>query len=396
MSVESEDRPVDDALSDVPLLRGEVAFRVLVESVQDYAIFLIGPDGRVLTWNLGAQRIKGYTADEIIGQHFSVFYTAEDREVDRPSMLLRTAAEMGRFEDEGWRVRKDGTRFFADVVLTALMDDRGKPYAYAKVTRDMTERRASEERDRQLLGEQKARAAAEEALMARDRFLGIASHELKTPVASLQLATEALVRARDLGRLDDARLTTGLQRMGNATRRLASLVNELLDVSRLTSQTARFDPVPTDVTTLAAEVIARFSELGGSGRVRLEADGPTWVMADVARLDQVIANLVDNALKYSSAPSPVVVRVESAEGGVVMGITDEGIGLDVPPERMFEAFGRGLNAEHFPGMGLGLFISRQIVEQHGGRISGSARPESGTAFTVWLPSAPAEETSEAI
>ncbi len=395
MSVESENRPMDDAPSEMPLLRGEVAFRLLVDAVQDYAIFLIGPDGRVLTWNLGAQRIKGYSADEIIGQHFSAFYTPEDRAADRPTMLLRTAAEFGRFEDEGWRVRKDGTRFFADVVLTALLDDQGKPYAYAKVTRDMTERRASEERERQLLGEQKARAAAEEALQARDRFLGIASHELKTPVASLQLATEALARARDMGRLDEERLTTGLQRMGNATRRLGSLVNELLDVSRLTSEHARFARVPTDLAGLVAEVIARFAGLVDFSRVRLDVDGATWVMADVARLDQVVANLLDNALKYSSAPSPIMVRVEAADGGVVMSVTDEGIGLDVPPDRMFEAFGRGLNAEHIPGMGLGLFISRQIVERHGGRISGSARPHHGTAFTVWLPSASAEDTSAA-
>jgi PAS domain S-box-containing protein len=396
MSVESQNRPGDDTPSEVPLLRGEVAFRLLVEAVQDYAIFLIGPDGRVLTWNLGAQRIKGYTAAEIIGQHFSVFYTAEDRETDRPSMVLSRAAEFGRFEDEGWRVRKDGTRFFADVVLTALLDDQGKPYGYAKVTRDMTERRASEERERQLLGEQRARAAAEEALQARDRFLGIASHELKTPVASLQLATEALARAQEMGRLDEARLTTGLQRMGNATRRLASLVDELLDVSRLTSQNVRFEPVPTDMTSMTADVIARFSELGGSDRVRLEADGPAWAVADVARLEQVVTNLVDNALKYSSAPSPVVVRIEAVDGGVVISVTDEGIGLDVPPDRMFEAFGRGPNAEHIPGMGLGLFIARQIVERHGGRISGSARPDNGTAFTVWLPSVPAEDSRDGV
>ena len=395
MPVESENRPIGDAPSEVLPLRGEVAFRLLVESVQDYAIFLIGPDGRVLTWNLGAQRIKGYTADEIVGQHFSAFYTPEDREAGRPTMLLGLAAENGRVEDEGVRVRKDGTRFFADVVLTALLDDQGKPYAYAKVTRDMTERRAAEERERQLLGEQQARAAAEEALQARDRFLGIASHELKTPVASLQLATEALSRARDLGRLDEARLATGLQRMANATRRLASLVNELLDVSRLTSQNTQFEPSPTELTSMTAEVIARFADLGGSGRVRLEAGGPTWVMADVARLDQVITNLVDNALKYSSAPSPVVVRIEAADGGVAISVTDEGIGLDIPPERMYEAFGRGPNAEHVQGMGLGLFIARQIVERHGGRISGSARPHNGTAFTVWLPSALAEDSDDA-
>src|SRR6188508_3166359 len=120
-------------------LRGEVAFRLLVEAVEDYAIFLLGPDGRVLTWNRGAERIKGYAADEIIGQHFSVFYTAEEREKHRPKQVLRRATEHGRTEDEGWRVRKDGSLFWADVIVTALLDDDGVPYAFAKVTRDLTE-----------------------------------------------------------------------------------------------------------------------------------------------------------------------------------------------------------------------------------------------------------------
>src|SRR6188768_3517027 len=150
-------------------LRGEVAFRLLVEAVEDYAIFLLGPDGRVLTWNRGAERIKGYTAEEIVGQHFSVFYTPQERDAERPQLVLQMATEHGRFEDEGWRVRKDGTRFWADVVVTALLDTRGIPYGFAKVTRDLTERRAAEDQRSALFAEQQARAAAEEALSARDR-----------------------------------------------------------------------------------------------------------------------------------------------------------------------------------------------------------------------------------
>ena len=141
-------------LDEVPLLRGEVAFRLLVDAVEDYAIFLLGPDGRVLTWNLGAQRIKGYDADEIIGKHFSVFYTPEEREAGRPMRLLGWAADHGRFEDEGWRVRKDGTRFWADVIVTALRDESGEPYAYAKITRDLTQRREAEEQRMALRAEQ--------------------------------------------------------------------------------------------------------------------------------------------------------------------------------------------------------------------------------------------------
>jgi PAS domain S-box-containing protein len=342
--------PSAGQFADLPFLRGEVAFRLLVEAVQDYAIFLLGPDGRVLTWNLGAQRIKGYTADEIIGQHFSRFYTPEEREAGRPMYLLGLAAEYGRFEDEGWRVRKDGTRFWADVILTALRDEDGVPYAYAKVTRDLTERRAAEERERSLLVEREARAAAEQALQVRDRFMSIASHELKTPTATLGLVVQSLLHARTRGTLDDTRLETGLRRIGLAAQRLGTLVDELLDVSRLTS-----------------------------GRLPMDRQS----------LDQVLSNLLDNAVKYSDATSVIDVDVRREGEGWALSVADRGIGLDAEASsRLFEAFARGLNTEHIPGLGLGLYISHQIVERHGGRISAMARGDgAGSLFSVWLPAA---------
>lgn len=378
----------EDAREGLPLLRGEVAFRLLVEAVQDYAIFLIGPDGRVLTWNLGAQRIKGYTADEIIGQNFSRFYLPEDREAGRPAALLGWAGEQGRFEDEGWRVRKDGTRFWADVVLTALRDEEGTPYAYAKVTRDLTERRAAQERERKLLVAQEARAAAEDALRTRDRFLSIASHELKTPAASLGLTVESLMRAHERGRLEGDRLEIGLQRIATATARLAGLVDELLDVARLTSGTTPFKPTATDLVALTRNVIDRFPGADDYTRIRLSAPDAMRVVADGSRIDQVITNLLDNAVKYSEASTQVDVQLLCDEAGATLVVSDRGVGLDEEASaKLFEAFGRGLNAEHIPGLGLGLYISHQIVEQHGGRIQFEDRLDGpGTTFKVWLPS----------
>jgi PAS domain S-box-containing protein len=365
---------------------GEEVFRLLVEAVQDYAIFLLSPDGHVRTWNLGAERAKGYSADEIIGQHFSVFYTPEDRAVGRPDRLLRQAASEGTVEDEGWRLRKDGSRFWADVVLTALRDPQGALYGFAKVTRDLTERRAAAKQEQILLIEQRARAAAEEALLARNRFLSIASHELKTPVASLQLAAESIVRARDLGRLDQARLGTGLGRILTATRRLASLVDELLDVSSLASDSLPPNRAPTNVVALVAEVIARFAD-AGEARVRLDAPAAVTIKADAPRLDQVVTNLVDNALKYSDAEAVVEVAVSEGPDGVTIIVADRGIGLDQGSEaRLFEAFSRGDNAAHVQGLGLGLFISHQIVERHGGSIEAAEGPDGiGSVFRVWLP-----------
>jgi PAS domain S-box-containing protein len=366
---------------------GDEAFSLLVDAVQDYAIFLLSPEGQVLTWNLGAQRIKGYRADEIIGRHFSTFYTDEERAAGRPMMLLATAAEQGRIEDEGWRVRMDGTRFWADVVVTALRDKQGQLYGFAKITRDLTERRAAEEQERTLRAEQRARTAAEEALRARDRFLSIASHELKTPVASVQLATESLQRANTAGRLDVDRLQVAIQRVLTATSRLGALVDELLDVSRLDAQTDALDAAPTDVVALVADVVERFSDLDGSGRVRMTAPGEAWVQADSSRLDQVFTNLVDNALKDSPAGSPVEVQILDAPDEVEVVVRDEGIGIDpIGAERLFDAFGRGRNVENIQGMGLGLYIAHRIVAGHGGRIEGSPRADGpGAAFTVNLP-----------
>jgi PAS domain S-box-containing protein len=390
MSMTDAPRPSPDDAGDNPLVRGEVVFRLLVEAVEDYAIFLLAPDGRILTWNLGAQRIKGYTADEIIGQHFSRFYTPEDQEAGRPAALLGWAAEYGRYEDEGWRVRQDGTRFWADVILTALRDETGEPYAFAKITRDLTERRAAEERERALLVEREARTAAEEALRARDRFLSIASHELKTPAASLSLTVESLLRASGGGRLDGERLAAGLARLATATTRLGMLVDELLDVSRLSSGRMEFREEPTDLVAIAHDVAGRFGAAADQPRIRLSGLDEAWVTGDASRLDQVITNLVDNATKYSDPEAPVEIGVIAEDGGVTLSVRDRGIGLDdEAAATLFEAFGRGLNAEHIPGLGLGLYISHQIVERHGGRIAAQPRADGhGSEFTLWLPAGP--------
>jgi signal transduction histidine kinase len=301
--------------------------------------------------------------------------------------LLGWAAERGRFEDEGWRVRKDGTRFWADVIVTALRDQDGVPYAYAKVTRDLTERRAAEERERALLVEREARAAAEAALIARDRFLSIASHELKTPAASLMLTVDSLAKARDAGRLEDERLSAGLARLTTATTRLGALVDELLDVSRLQSGSLPFAPERMDLVAVVREVIDRFTDADDAHRIRLTAPAEVWIVGDPSRLDQVVTNVVDNALKYSAHGATVEVDVTEEAEQVRVSVSDLGVGLDAAAEStLFQAFGRGSNVEHIPGLGLGLFIAHQIVERHGGRIETEARIDGpGTRFVVRLP-----------
>ena len=371
------------------LAHGPEAIRLLVDAVLDYAIFLIGPDGHVLTWNQGAERIKGYTAREVIGKHISMFYTPEDVEAGRPDRILRQAARAGRAYDEGWRVRKDGTHFWADASVHALYD-HGRLYGFAKITRDMTEARAAAERERQLAVEREARLAAEEALRARDRFLSIASHELKTPVASLQLAVDALLLTRERGLLDKDRIERGLERIERAVHRMSTLLVELLDVSRLERGSTEFHFTDVDLSTIAEEVIDRFAGVEPSERIQFDLQ-PTPIQADAARIEQVISNLLDNALKYSSRPDPVFVRIAPTEEGALIEVSDQGIGLSLDrKDGLFEPFSRGDNSASIPGLGLGLFISREIVAGHGGQIAAeSAGNEKGTTFRVRLPGNPA-------
>ena len=282
-------------------------------------------------------------------------------------------------------MRKDGTRFWADASVHALYD-HGRLYGFAKITRDMTDARAAAERERQLAVEREARLAAEEALRARDRFLSIASHELKTPVASLQLAVDALLLSRERGILDQGRIERGLERIERAVRRMSALLVELLDVSRLERGSTEFHFTEFDLSGVAEEVIDRFAGVEPHERIKYDLK-PTVVQADAARVEQVISNLLDNALKYSSRPHPVHVRIAPSKRGALIEVRDHGVGLSLDrKDGLFEPFSRGDNSLSVPGMGLGLFISREIVAGHGGTISAeSAGDGRGTTFRVTLP-----------
>jgi PAS domain S-box-containing protein len=372
-------------------------FRLLVEAVVDYAIFLLDDKGHVLTWNVGAERIKGYRADEIIGRHFSIFYTPEDAERGRPAWVLGQATAHGRVQDQGWRVRKDGTRFLADVSVTAIRGPDGIT-GFAKVTRDVTERHAAAQREQQLLVEREGRRIAEEALRARDRFLSIASHELRTPIATVQVVAEALLHAHRNDTLDSRRLVAGLARLDASVQRLSTLLNELLDVSRLVSGPRPLKRERTDIGALVEDVVRRFEEVEQADRMDFSTEPDVTAPVDATRLEQVVTNLLDNALRYSSPPSRIEVTVRNADEGVEIVVRDRGMGLSAEAQSataLFGAFWRDEAASRLPGLGLGLFISRQIVDAHGGRITAASEGfGSGSTFRVWLPT-DVEETTGA-
>ena len=358
----------------------EERFRALVSSVKDYAIFMLDPSGNVETWNAGAERAKGYLAHEIIGQHMSRFYTPEDLSRGLPATLLAQAVRDGRVESEGWRVRKDGTRFWADVVITALVDDRGRLMGFAKVTRDLTERLRAQE-------EQLRLAHAEEAVRLRDEFLSIAAHELRTPLSAVQLQLQALLERSDG---IDPRVRAKIARACRSGERLVTLVDALLDVSRITSGSLTLSPSQFDLTAAVQEVVERFAEhaLRAGSVVSVRSDGVLEGHWDRLRIEQVVTNLLGNALKYA-AGTPVDIVLGGNEKEVTLTVSDGGPGIPESEwDRIFLRFERAASTRNFGGLGLGLYVVRQIVEAHEGDIQLTRPRPKGAHFVIRLPRAP--------
>ena len=535
-------------------------FRVLVEGVRDYAIFLLDTNGRVRTWNAGAERIKGYTADEIIGKHFAIFYPRAEARRGKPEYELRIATDEGKYEEEGWRVRKDGTTFWASVVITALRDSDGRLVGFGKVTRDLSERkRADEQRETVLDRERRARVemeatlqhmraiqsvtdaalshleidtvlpalldkiasilnvdtavvllldadgdtlvaraargleeeveksvripvghgfagrvaqerrpiivedvqrsmvlnpillekgvrslmgvpllagtrllgvmhvgtltpsrftpgdqqflqiaadrvalaveharlyeeamnarhdadAATEALRVRDLFLSIAAHELKTPMTSAKMGADVLART-----LANADLTPtqrqALAMVDRQTMRLSRLVTQLLDVARLQTGRLELQRTDTDLADMARATLAQFEQLSRAHRFTYVGPTAMPVTADPMRIEQVLTNLLDNAVKFSPDGGEIEISIATVGTNAVIAVRDHGIG--VPPEhrpRLFERFYQAHNNRS--GMGLGLNLAREIIEMHGGTMYAEFPSDGGTRFVMSLP-----------
>jgi PAS domain S-box-containing protein len=357
----------------------EERFRLLVDGVEDYAIFMLDREGCIASWNRGAERIKGYTSAEIIGRHFSEFYTAEDLEAGKPAMELKVALERGSVEDEGWRVRKDRSLFWANVVITAVYDGEHRHIGFAKLTRDLTERRKSE------------------ALVVADRqkneFLAMLAHELRNPLAPISNGLQLL----KLPGLDDDTLRQTTALMERQLFHLVRLVDDLLDVSRIVTGKMAFHREPTELSGIIARAIeetqpaidARGHELMLSLPAR-----PIIVDADSVRLAQVVSNLLINASKYTETPSRIWLTVERrfCEGRpdeAVIRVKDSGVGI--APEVLPQVFSLFMQADNSlarsqGGLGIGLTVVKRIVEMHGGTVTAlSEGLGRGSEFIVRIP-----------
>jgi len=359
---------------DERLRQSEERLRLVLEGIQDYAILMLDPTGRITSWNAGAERITGYAGSEMLGESFDRLYTPEDVAAGRPAEDLRQALLNRRFQEMGWRLRKGGESFWADVVITSLHDPEGRLRGFAHVTRDMSDRKRMESL------EQQGRRLTE--------FLAMLAHELRNPLAPIRNAISIIGAQSELPR-DVAWSREVIDRQAG---QLARIVDDLLDVSRITRGKLRLRGEPMDLNVAASRAIEGSRPLIDARRQRFEVrcwDRPIAVHGDMTSLTQVIVNLLNNAAKYT--PEGGQIEIETAiegEDGVVR-VRDDGMGI--PPhllERVFDLFAQGERTldRSEGGLGIGLTLARRIVALHCGAIlarsEGSGR---GAEFEIRLP-----------
>ena len=355
------------------------SFRILVDSVKDYAIFLLTPQGYIASWNAGAERAKGYTASEIIGKHFSVFYTESDRLIGKPSLLLRKAELNGRVEEEGWRVRKDGTLFFADVIITSLHWPDGSLRAFAKITRDMTEKRQLTQ----------SRDDAVSASHAKSAFLANMSHELRTPLNAI-LGYCELIQEELLGRHEE-QMAQDIGKVASSSKHLLSLISDILDLSRIESGCLELKYEKVEIAAVIQEVVESIRPLARTNHNSIAVEVSEeidWINADRTRLRQILYNLLSNANKFTSdGEIRICVCYDRSSDQITIRVQDSGIGIPAAEkEKIFERFYQ-LEPHNKPqgGTGLGLAISKLFCVAMGGSIGVDSTPGKGSSFNVTIP-----------
>jgi PAS domain S-box-containing protein len=368
----------DRKLHEEALRQSEERFRLLIEGVLDYAIFMLDTDGVVTSWNAGAERIKGYKRDEILGKHVSRFFLPEDLEAGKPWEELAAARRDGRAESEGWRVRKNGERFWARAVLSALYDGAGRLRGFTKITQDLTDRRHLQD--------------LEKATQNVNEFIATLAHELRNPLAPIRTAVQVMARA-PAGDPAQERMRQTIERQ---SAQLARIVNDMIDISRITRGAIAIEHGPVDLAEVArraAEAAAPLIDAAGH-KLDLELPAqPVWVEGDLHRLTQLATNLLNNAARYTPKGGAISLSVGAEGSHVHLRVRDNGRGIEPELlERIFDMFvqGRPPLKRVAGGLGIGLALSRKLAELHGGALDArSDGPGKGSEFTLRLPLAQA-------
>ncbi|EGH15890.1 sensory box histidine kinase/response regulator, partial [Pseudomonas savastanoi pv. glycinea str. race 4] len=355
----------------------EERLRLIIEGVKDYGIFALDRNGYVTTWNAGAERIKGYTEQEIIGKHFSVFYLPEECP-QHPDMALREATVNGRYTEESWRRRKDGSRFWASVVITAQYDGNDELRGFSKITRDISDRRVAE------IALGTAREEAERASRAKSEFLSRMSHELRTPLNSI------LGFAQLLDMDSPASQRPQIGHILRAGQHLLKLINEVLDIARIEAGHVSLSLEPVSLSSVLEEALVLVSPMAADANIELKAlpqlPDKLGVVADRQRLIQVLLNLLSNAIKYNRPEGQVRIEVEQSDERVTVSVIDTGYGI--APERigqLFKPFERLDANPSVEGTGLGLALSKSMLEMMHGTLSVQNTPAEGCRFILELP-----------
>jgi len=373
------------------LRQSEERYRSLVEQVTDYGIFMLDEKGKIISWNEGAKKIKGYTETEIIGKYFSIFYPEEDILNGKPAYELKIAKAEGKYEEEGWRIRKDGSLFWANVVITAVYNNQGNHIGFSKVTRDLTERKRSEkalrdsyERYRVLADELRiTNTELSYANQELEQFTSIVSHDLQEPIRSIKSFLQLINIKLSSQQNEDLKLY--VEKAINSADRMKQLIQNLLHYSQLGKGELTQESINVDDLINEAIQNVRTSVERSNAQIIVENDVKT-VEGDRVQLVQLVQNLLSNALKFTEARSPEIKIAGFHENGhVKFAVSDNGIGIaESDLNKVFEIFRRLHTQNLYPGTGIGLAICKKIVDRHRGRIWPESQPGKGTTFYFTL------------
>jgi PAS domain S-box-containing protein len=366
------------AHSAAELEASESAFNLMIAAVKDYAIFSLSPEGIIQSWNAGAERIKGYTADEAIGKHFSIFYTQQDKDRKHPGYELEQAIKNGSYEEEGWRVCKDGQQIWASVTITPVRDASGVLRGFVKVTRDLTEHRRYESELEQ---------ARDEAVLAnalKSKFVANVTHEIRTPLSGVVGLSELIAQDTNL----DGQTREIGTRIFEASKQLLVILNDLLDFAKLEAGKIEVEHVPCDVAKVVDDVVGLAKALAEEKKLSISGTidprVPKNFVGDPNKLRQVLNNLVHNAIKFTETGG-IEVFVEKQDETLFFSVVDTGIGIAAQTQdKLFKPFVQAHESTSrvFGGTGLGLSIARQLVELMGGTIGLVSDADRGT--TIWF------------
>ena len=381
--------------SNEELKKSEERYHKMVAEVKDYAIILLDKKGIIQNWNAGAEFIKGYTAAEAVGKSFEMFYTQEDQQKRVPNKLLDEAAHMGRVVNEGLRVRKDGSRFWGSVVITALHDSDKEIIGFSKVTRDLTERKKAEDQSKEDAVELERKNRALERVNAEiSSFAYVASHDLKEPLRKIQTFASRIPET--INKPDGVMELLG--KISVTAARMQKLMEDLLTYSQLSANTGNFQKIDLNIVM---DAVVKDLELSISDKnAQLKIDPLPTINGIAFQLEQLFLNLLSNALKFSKLNEPPVITITSSElqgKEIPLGlsndvkkyykitVTDNGIGFpEEHSQKIFEVFQKVHSRRAFAGSGVGLAVVKRIMENHGGLIMAEGKPDTGATFSLFF------------